>query len=376
MPDDASDGLVDAVRCAGDEGRKLLVVGSGSKLGKTPAAHSASGSSRSGPAGGVEAPDGAQTLSVVAHAGVIDYRPEELVLTARSGTALREIDALLGRHRQHLPFEPPMIDGGGTLGGAVAAGWSGPGRPWRGSLRDAVLGVEMVNGLGRRLRFGGQVMKNVAGYDLSRLQAGAWGTLGILLNVSVRLAPRPPVEKNCRLECGAGEALGWMRAWARTFSPISGACHQEGVLHVRLSGPEQAVAAAAQRIGGEVSSDVVFWSKLRDQALPFFRQRGEDASRLWRIDCPPAAKPSSGPCLMDWAGGRRWWRTDLPPPAVQAYAAEIGGVASPAGGALHVHNPMTARLKQAFDPKGVLNPHLPQAFGQEREDAPPGQGAA
>lgn len=361
MRDDASDRLADAVRCAGDEGRKLLVVGSGSKLGRTPTAHSAAGSARSGPAGGRCASGGAQALSVAIHAGVIDHRPEELVLTARGGTSLEEIDALLGQHRQHLPFEPPMLDGGGTLGGAVAVGWSGPGRPWRGSLRDAVLGVEMVNGLGQRLRFGGQVMKNVAGYDLSRLQAGAWGTLGILLNVSVRLAPRPHTEKNCRLECGTGEALGWMRTWARTFSPISGACHQDGVLNVRLSGPEQAVAAAAQRIGGEVSFDLGLWSKLRDQALPFFQQGGEDASRLWRIDCPPAAKPPSGPCLLDWAGARRWWRTDLPPPAVQAYAAEIGGVASPAGGALHAQGPMMARLKQAFDPKGVLNPHLLQA---------------
>lgn len=341
MSDGVAAQLAEAVRNAGAEGRTLRIVGAGSKAGPG---------------------DGASTLSVAANAGVIDHLPEELVLTARCGTALKEVNALLAQHRQHLPFEPPMIDGGGTLGGAVATGWSGPGRPWRGALRDALLGVEMINGLGQRLRFGGQVMKNVAGYDLSRLQAGAWGSLGVLLSVSLRVSPMPYVERNCRLQCGAQQALAWMRDWARRFSPISGTCHHNGVLDVRLSGPETAVQAAAARIGGELSSDLSHWSALRDRALPIFQGAGSRAESLggslWQIHCAAAAPLPPGPCLIEWAGARRWWHTPKSADAVRAYAESVGGVALPAGSAPNFQGPIIERLKQAFDPKGVLNPHL------------------
>ena len=371
MPDEAADLLADAVRSAAAEGRQLTIVGSGSKLG------------RASQSPAVDASAAVQDLLVADHAGAIDHRPEELVLTARCGTALEDIDALLAQRRQHLPFEPPKIDGGGTLGGAVATGWSGPGRPWRGSLRDALLGVEMVNGLGQRLKFGGQVMKNVAGYDLSRLQAGAWGSLGVLLSVSLRVSPMPYVERNCRLQCSAEQGLAWMRSWARSFSPISATCHYQGVLDVRLSGPEPAVAAAAARIGGELSSDLSHWNALRDRTLPIFRRRGagdpvpESAegpvrgrafngavpepandSSLWHIHCAPAAPLPPGPCLIEWAGARRWWQTQTPPEEVRAYAASAGGVAVLAGSAPDFPGPIMPRLKRAFDPKGVLNPHL------------------
>ncbi len=383
--------LVETVRRAGAEGRRLVIVGSGSKAGKGQGVR---GSFASGQpmasaqpavlASGSDAPDALETMPVGDHAGIIDHRPEELVLTARCGTALKDVDALLAQHRQHLPFEPPMLDGGGTLGGAVATGWSGPGRPWRGSVRDAVLGVEMVNGLGQRLKFGGQVMKNVAGYDLSRLQAGAWGSLGALLSVSLRLSPMPYVERNCRLPCSADQALAWMRTWARGFSPISATCYQDGLLDVRLSGPEAAVQAAAARIGGELSSDLGHWSALRDWALPIFhgvgdggaaQRRGgkgaaekgvgggvareaEDGAALWRIHCAPAAPLPPGRCLVEWAGARRWWRTNAPPEAVHAYAKTAAGVAVLAHCAPDFNAPIMARLKQAFDPNRVLNPHL------------------
>ena len=369
---DAAARLTEAVGSAYAEGRPLRILGSGSKA------------SHLGP----------EALPAGEHAGVVDYRPEELVLTARCGTSLRDISALLAQHRQQLPFEPPMIGGAGTLGGAAATGWSGPGRPWRGSVRDAVLGVEMVNGLGQRLKFGGQVMKNVAGYDLSRLQVGAWGTLGVLLSISVRLSPQPEAERTCQLECDAQQGLAWMRKWARIFSPISATCHEGAVLSVRLSGPQTAVAAAVARIGGDACADLSLWRALRDRALGFFAARPGPGFRLWRIDCAPAVPLPSGPCLIEWSGARRWWWTDLAPAAVRAHTAAAHGVAAVAQGRVgrslsgsaappgdagreavgasflgrcatdgHVDAQMAlfARLKAAFDPKGVLNPHLSDA---------------
>ena len=340
MADDQAAQLVDAVRSAAAGQRQLVLVGAGSKAPPI---------------------DSGDALPVVEHTGIVDYRPEELVLTARSGTPLRDIRELLGQRRQQLPFEPPMIAGKGTLGGAVATGWSGPGRPWRGSVRDAVLGVEMINGLGERLTFGGQVMKNVAGYDLSRLQTGAWGSLGILLSVSVRLSPQPELERTCRLECGATDALAWMRKWARRFSPISATCFDGGVLNVRLSGMAESVDAAASRIGGEQSSDLGLWQALRDRALPTFRSARPGGTALWQINCAPAAELPIGPCLVEWGGARRWWRTGEPPSAVCAYAAEAGGAAWPAGAAPSFQTPLMMRLKRAFDPKALFNPHLADA---------------
>lgn len=346
MAGDQATHFIDAVRSAAADKRQLTLVGEGSKA---PA-----GSKAPFPACG-------DALAVAEHAGVEDYRPEELVLTARGGTPLADIQAELGQCRQELPFEPPMLEGKGTLGGAVATGWSGPGRPWRGAVRDAVLGVEMINGLGERLAFGGQVMKNVAGYDLSRLQTGAWGSLGILLSVSVRLNPQPQLERTCRLECGATEALAWMREWARRFSPISATCFDSGVLHVRLSGMAESVEVAASRIGGEQSQDPSLWQAIRDRALPIFRNADQGDAELWQINCAPAAELPTGPCLVEWGGARRWWRTDEPPSAVCAYAAEAGGVALPAGAAPSFQTPLMMRLKRAFDPDALFNPHLVDA---------------
>lgn len=392
MSAEAADWLTEAVGSAYAEGRPLRILGSGSKVSHSKASHPVP-----------------EVLPAGDCAGVVDYQPDELVLTARCGSPLRDISALLDQHRQQLPFEPPMIGGAGTLGGAAATGWSGPGRPWRGSVRDAVLGVEMINGLGQRLKFGGQVMKNVAGYDLSRLQVGAWGTLGVLLSISVRLSPQPETERTCQLQCDARQGLAWMRKWARVFSPISATCHEGDVLSVRLSGPQTAVAAAAARIGGDAAADLSLWRALRDRALGFFRARPGPSFRLWRIDCAPAAALPSGLCLIEWSGARRWWWTDLAPAAVRAHAAAahgfavvaqgqcsssgklgappaVAGRAAPRPGEAQpggvgrtadahpwgrrakagdgdAQTALFARLKAAFDPKGVLNPHLSDANG-------------
>ena len=340
MAGDRAAQLVDAVRSAAADEQPLRLVGAGSKVPAAEAGHA---------------------LQVDENRGVVDYQPEELVLTARGGTPLAEIQALLHQSRQQLPFEPPMIGGRGTLGGAVATGWSGPGRPWRGAVRDAVLGVEMINGLGERLTFGGQVMKNVAGYDLSRLQVGAWGSLGILLSISVRVIPEAHAERTCQLECAAAEALSRMRAWARAHSPITATCFEGGVLSARLSGMAESVAAAAERIGGEQVPDSTLWRDLRDRALPVFASQDGDGQRLWQIHCAPAAELPPGACLVEWSGARRWWRTDARVEDVRAYAEQAGGAALPAGAAPRFDSPHMARLKRAFDPQGLFNPHLNDA---------------
>ena len=311
-----------------------------------------------------------QLLAVARHAGIVDYRPEELVVTARAGTPLAELAELLADNRQHLPFDPPQIGGGGTIGGAVAAGFAGPSRPWRGAVRDAVLGVEMLNGLGERLVFGGQVVKNVAGYDLSRLQAGACGTLGLLLAVSLRLLPLPECEETRVLECSGTEGLTLVRGWARTPLPVTATCHSGDHLHVRLSGPESHVRKAAAGLGGERGGDE-FWNRLRDRALPCFARRPE--RRLFEIFAPPAAplpsdrstgrgdEAGDDELLVEWAGARRWWSTHRPEREVQSYAAEIGGRALPAFGGPALDGPVAVRLKRAFDPDNLFNPGIVNA---------------
>jgi glycolate oxidase FAD binding subunit len=348
---DCSEALCEAVRRAHDDGEGLRIVGSGSKAFLTR---------------GEEPSSGTRLLSTADHSGIVDYRPEELVLTARSGTSLASIERALAERGQHLPFEPPRFNGGGTLGGAVASGLSGPGRPWWGAVRDAVLGVELVNGLGERLAFGGQVMKNVAGYDVSRLQAGAFGTLGLLLAVSVKVLPAPPAELTLTFELEAREALARLRTWVRRPYPITGTCVADGLLRVRLSGAEPALTWAAAELGGEVSDDGGFWQALRDHRLPPLSAAGERT--LWRCSLPPAAQWPLAGCLITWAGAERWWRPEPEQAAaLPAALAAAGGHGRPFDGrfglrsAAHVA-PAEARyalrLRRAFDPHGVLNPAL------------------
>ena len=309
-----------------------------------------------------------ELLAVGGHCGIVDYRPEELVVTVRAGTPLADLVELLAQHGQYLPFEPPRVGGAGTVGGAVASGFAGPGRPWRGSVRDGVLGVEMLNGLGERLVFGGQVMKNVAGYDLSRLQAGACGTLGLLLSVSLRLLPVPEVEETRVLECTGAGAQELVRGWARSSLPVTATCHRAGRLNVRLSGAGSFVRAAAASIGGE-RGGATLWNDLRDRALPCFERRPE--RMLWEVVCPPAAPlpPSERvggggdgeECVIEWAGARRWWSTHRPDDVVRAYAAGVGGRALPAYGGPVLDGAISARLKRAFDPDNLLNPGIVDA---------------
>jgi glycolate oxidase FAD binding subunit len=347
---DMTDSLRDAVRRAMDERVSLHIRGSRSKDALLPALDDATS--------GVQG----RVLGLSGHCGIVDYRPEELVIKARAGTPLALIEQTLAEHRQRLPFDPPRFQGRGTLGGAVASGLPGPGRPGSGSVRDAVLGVDMLNGLGEVLSFGGEVMKNVAGYDVSRLQAGAFGTLGVLLAIAVRVAPVPALERTLMQSLEPADALARCRAWARLPYPISATAYLDGQLHVRLSGAAPAVEEAARRLGGE-SGDDGFWQGLRDHELAFLRDEGP----LWRCILPPAAPAPLDACLWTWSGGLRWWRTDLEPNAVRDAVGTWGGSAQPfdhrfasarLGGITAAQADYQRRIRLAFDPQSLFNPDL------------------
>ncbi len=302
-----------------------------------------------------------EPLEVSGHRGDIRYEPSELVLTARAGTPLAEIEALLAANNQMLPFEPPHFSPHATLGGMVAAGLSGPRRPWGGSVRDAVLGVKLLNGRGEVLRLGGQVMKNVAGYDLSRLMVGALGTLGVLLEVSVKVLPRPAEEITLAFEMDATHAAACLIEWGRRPLPLSATLFHDGRLLVRLSGSAQGVRAARAAMGGE-ETDHAIWAGAREQTLPFF----QTGAPLWRVSLPAAAPALPGEGLSEWGGALRWIASDQPAATIRHQAAAVGGHATlfrghdghgevfhplpPALLALH------RRVKQAFDPHGIFNP--------------------
>ncbi|MGQ0652237.1 MAG: glycolate oxidase subunit GlcE [Betaproteobacteria bacterium] len=312
------------------------------------------------------APRGA-VLDTRACAGIVSYEPTELVVTARCGTPLAELEKALDEQRQFLPFEPPHYGAGATLGGCVASGLSGPRRAAAGALRDYVLGVKIMDGRARELGFGGRVMKNVAGYDVSRLMAGSLGTLGVILEASLKVLPRPPLELTLRQEAPQAQALEQMNAWAGQPLPVSATAWLDDELIVRLSGAEAAVRAAARRIDGEaLPADTAqgFWLGLREQTDAFFA--GDEA--LWRIALPPSTPPLelAGRQLVEWRGGLRWLKSDAPAERVREAAARAGGHATlfrapskpvNAFDALDAVNMRLHReLKKTFDPAGILNP--------------------
>ena len=303
-------------------------------------------------------------LDVSTHTGIIDYSPTELVISARAGTRLADLEAALAAENQMLPFEPPYFGPDATLGGTIACGLSGPRRPFAGAARDFVLGITCINGRGELLRFGGQVMKNVAGYDVSRTLTGSLGTLALLLEISLKVLPRAEHELTLYRQASESEAIALFIRWAGQPLPLSAASYIDGHLHIRLSGYEQGVTAAADIVGGEEMEDgTAFWQGLREQTLPFFA--GERP--LWRVSIPPASAPLplEGDILLDWGGAQRWIRTDQPADAVRNAAHAAGGHATrfrdsdredvfhPLPDALMA---LQQRLKASFDPAGILNP--------------------
>ena len=306
-----------------------------------------------------------ELLDTRAYSGVLAYEPTELVITARCGTPLAEIEALLAERRQMLAFEPPRYGAASTIGGVVAAALSGPRRASAGAVRDFVLGAALMDGHGELLCFGGQVMKNVAGYDVSRLLAGSLGTLGLIMDVSLKVLPLPVCEATLRLELSEIDALRRLNEWGGQPLPISASCWHGGVLTVRLSGAEAAVGAARRKLGGQLVDDgAAYWASLRDQRHPYF-----DGGELWRLSVPPAASALvlKGEQLIEWGGAQRWLRVaGGDAAAIRRTAVSVGGHATlfrggdrragvfqplaPAVAAIH------QRLKAGFDPAGIFNP--------------------
>lgn len=345
---DHGDALLEQVNTALATGRPLVPRGAGSKtwLGR---------------------PVDGDTLETGEHRGIVHYDPSELVITVRAGTPITEVIDQLQEQDQMLPFEPPLFGARGsiqgTIGGMVATGLAGPRRPWAGSVRDFVLGTRVITGEGKHLRFGGEVMKNVAGYDLSRLMAASFGALGLITEVSFKVLPRPRECLSRQLTMTQPQALQALIRWRREGLPLSAACHGGGVLRVRLEGHRRSVQQAAALIGGDPLDDTAFWDRLRDHRLPFF----DGPKPLWRLSLPAdtPALDLPGPILFDWAGAQRWLKSDADADSLRTLADHHGGAATcynPAPGVAPFHplpEPLMRyhqALKAKLDPKNLFNP--------------------
>jgi glycolate oxidase FAD binding subunit len=347
LPADALRSFTEAIRAAATGGKRLRIRGGGTKDFYGQALEGA-------------------ILDTRAYAGLVAYDPTELVITVRGGTPLAEVERVLAEQRQMLAFEPPHFGAGATIGGAVAAGLSGPRRATAGAVRDFVLGVRMMDGRGQDLTFGGQVMKNVAGYDVSRVMAGALGTLGVILEVSLKVLPLPVAEATLKFEMPRDKAIEAMNRWGGKPLPISATAYTDGDLGVRLSGAVAAVKEACATLGGERVGDGEagrFWTGIREQTDPFF---GGDEP-LWRLSVPSTTPPLAleGRELVEWGGALRWLKSRAEARTIRESAARAGGHAAlfrggdKSAGVFHPVAPALARihqrLKAEFDPHGVLN---------------------
>ena len=343
---DISDKLIERVRQANSDGTKLQIIGGGSKafMGRTPTG---------------------EPVNLSEHRGITSYEPVELVLTARAGTPLIDIEQALAEHNQCLAFEPPLFDNQATLGGTLACHLSGPARPWSGSIRDHVLGVRLINGRAEELRFGGQVMKNVAGYDVSRMQEGAMGTLGIITEVSLKVMPRPAATATIRQEMPAAQAIETMNRLSAQSKPLTGACWFDNHLYLRVAGAQSAVDSTVSQWQGNIlenGNDV--WLELREQQLDYFL----GSEPLWRFSVNSNAAhvlPNEN-WLIDWGGAQRWLRGDFATEALESLAERMGGQVSCYRNGDRMqevfHTQPTAlrqlhkRLKLAFDANEIFNP--------------------
>ncbi|WP_085717964.1 glycolate oxidase subunit GlcE [Pseudomonas sp. B28(2017)] len=340
---DDSQSLLEQVNRALENATPLRIQGSNSKgfLGRTTAG---------------------EILDTRSHRGIVSYDPTELVITARCGTPLAQLEQVLDAAQQMLPCEPPAFGDSATVGGMIACGLSGPRRPWAGSVRDFVLGTRVITGQGKLLRFGGEVMKNVAGYDLSRLMAGSYGCLGLIAEVSLKVLPKPRQCLSISLEMDTSQALLRLAEWGQQPLPISAACHDGSRLHLRLEGGEGSVAAAHDRLGGE-RLDASYWDDLNEQRLSFF----DEDQPLWRLSLPHNTPSLTlpGRQLVDWGGAQRWLKSDAEAAFIRQVVEEVGGHATcfshgltdtpfqPLAPALMRYH---RNLKQQLDPRGIFNP--------------------
>ncbi len=368
-PDNALRQITDRIRAAFADGTALRLRGGGTK--------DFYGAIAPGALRG-------EVLDTTPLTGITSYEPSERVVTVRAGTPLAELEAALAEKGQCLPFEPPHFGEGSTVGGMVAAGLSGPARATAGSVRDYVLGLTLVNGKAQHLTFGGTVMKNVAGYDVSRLMAGAMGTLGLITQVSLKVLPVAPSEATLRFELDEATAIRQLNEWAGEPLPLNASSWVmdagRPVLYLRLRGAVAAVSAACQRLLAQVAGERVDspethadWTAARDLRLPWFAEgfaRGQD---LWRLSVPQTCDPLNvGDTMIDWLGGQRWLWADAGDVAaagrLRAVVAQVGGHATlfrPGSDVVAVPrldelkaplDRIHAQLKREFDPAGVFNP--------------------
>ena len=306
----------------------------------------------------------AELLDVSSNSGVISYEPTELVITVRAGTTISEIKQVLATKNQMLAFEPPCFSEIATAGGMVACGLSGPRRPYTGAVRDFVLGVKCLNGKAERLNFGGQVIKNVAGYDVSRLMTGAMGTLGVLLEISLKVIPKPAYEITLTGESDLTTAIKLMNQWAGQSVPVSAASFHDNNIYIRLSGHKKAVITASNHFPlSEHAHGEYYWESLREQEHDFF----SDKKKLWRISVPSTTEKLNlvGEWFIDWGGALRWLKTSEPNEHVRDIVTQAGGHANLFRGGDQnddIFHPLSAgienlhvALKNAFDPKRILN---------------------
>ena len=305
-----------------------------------------------------------QTLSLSEHAGIIEYEPSELYITAKSGTPLSLIEETIAEYNQILPFEPPYFNNTATIGGTVACGLSGPRRAYAGNVRDSVLGTEVINGTGEKLRFGGRVMKNVAGYDASRLMCGALGTLGVLMTITLRLLPKPACEKTSVFALSQNAAITKMNEWANTPLPVSATFYDGDHLYVRLSGSSASVNEAINELGGDIYlKDNEFWKEIKEHQHCYFKSD----EPLWKISVPPNTQtiPLAGEVAIEWNGSLRWIKTSENENIIRENVSKLSGHANLFRGTnckdvfhplTHVSMKIHKNLKQVFDPAGILNP--------------------
>lgn len=308
-----------------------------------------------------------ETISTVEHTSIIEYQPSELVVTVRSGTLLSELEAELNTNKQMLAFEPPQHSENTTIGGVIACGLSGPRRAACGAARDFVLGATIINGKAEKLRFGGQVMKNVAGYDASRLMVGAQGTLGLLLDISLKVLPLNETEISLKIRTEAAESSHNIQRWIRQGLPISASCFLQDTLYIRLGSTHSAVKQSHDIIKQsfdttEIDND--FWLQIKNQRHDFFTK----TDRLWRCSHQATTElyGDEENQLLEWNGALRWIHSEK---NLYPVAEEYGGhaqrypLADGSEVTTDIFQPLPPamlkihrRLKQAFDPENILNP--------------------
>jgi len=305
-----------------------------------------------------------EALHVSGHTGILNYEPTELVITARAGTPLNEIKKALAENNQMLPFEPPSFSEAATIGGTIACNFSGPRRPYAGAARDYLLGIKLLNGRGEILRFGGEVMKNVAGYDVSRLMCGALGTMGVLLEVSLKVLPKNEKETTLVKELDEQSALEALVGCCDKSIPLSASLYDGSRLYLRLCGTPNSVATAKQKIGGDnFDDDHSFWNNINEHTHPFF----DSDLPLWRLSVAPHT-PSldiKGKSLIDWGGAQRWLLSEEPTEKIFSSIKSTGGHAvlfRNGDREKQIFQPLQAKLlelhqnlKKSFDPNDVFN---------------------